>query len=204
MDILKIVGIIAIVGLILSFFQKNFNIFEKISSITGFFAKIFFPSSQSNQMFFIEIHSSNFLINSENLEIELYGKISSLLLNKVSFKFLDNSKIELKLNGMVEKKGSSIKVIGNVLKGKINDEYEFSNAEIILSMEGRIERMVVTSSNKVELSFDRAEIKITKDKETISFTLENSKITAKNVLSLEYLDENITIYSLELETPFKL
>jgi hypothetical protein len=204
MDILKIVGIIAIVGLILSFFQKNFNIFEQISSITGFFAKILFPSSQSNQMFFIEIHSSNFLINSENLEIELYGKISSLLLNKVSFKFLDNSKIELKLSGMVEKKGSSIKVIGNVLKGTINDEYEFSNAEIILSMEGRIERMVVTSSNKVELSFERGEIKITKDKETISFTLENSKITAKNVLSLEYLDENITIYSLELETPFKL
>ena len=200
MDILKIVGIIAIAALVFSFLQKNFN-FDFLNQITAFFTSIFSPSKQES--FTVEMFSKNFNLNSNNIELVLNGKIVTFSINKASFKVLnEKSKLKISFNGNVEKKDSSLKISGIASKILIDDNYEISNVEFSLNAYGEIEKIVITSSEKAEISVDNAQIKIKRQDKTLEFNVLNDKIVLKNVLSLEYSNETFSIYSSGIESSF--
>jgi hypothetical protein len=200
MDILKIVGTIAIAALVFSFLQKNFNL-DFLNQITAFFTKMFFPSKQES--FTVEIFTKNFNLNSNNIELILDGKITTFSINKASFRVLnEKSKLKISFNGNIEKKDSSLKISGIASKILIDDNYEISNAEFSLNVYGEIEKMVISSSEKVEISVDSAQLKIKKQDKTFEFNVLNDKIVLKNVLSLEYSNETFSVYSSGIESSF--
>jgi hypothetical protein len=205
MDILKIVGTIAIAALVFSFLQKNFN-FDFLNQITAFFTNIFFPSKQES--FTVEILSKNFNLNSNNIELTLNGKITTFSINRASFKVLsEKSKLKISFNGNIEKKDSSLKIGGIASKILIDDNYEISNVEfstfeISLNVYGEIEKIVISSSEKVEIFVDSAQVKIKRQDKTLEFNVLNDKIVLKNVLSLEYSNETFSIHSSGIESSF--
>jgi hypothetical protein len=200
MDILKIVGTIAIAALVFSFLQKNFN-FDFLNQITAFFTNIFFPSKQES--FNVEIFSKNFNLNSNNIELTLNGKITTFSINRASFKVLsEKSKLKISFNGNIEKKDSSLKISGIASKILIDDNYEISNVEFSLNVYGEIEKIVISSSEKIEIFVDSAQVKIKRQDKTLEFNVLNDKIVFKNVLSLEYSNETFSIHSSIFESSF--
>ena len=200
MDILKIVGTIAIAALVFSFLQKNFN-FDFLNQITAFFANIFFPSKQES--FNVEIFSKNFNLNSNNIELTLNGKITTFSINRASFKVLsEKSKLKISFNGNIEKKDSSLKISGVASKILIDDNYEISNVEFSLNVYGEIEKIVISSSEKIEIFVGSAQVKIKRQDKTLEFNVLNDKIVFKNVLSLEYSNETFSIHSSIFESSF--
>jgi len=200
MDILKIVGIIAMAALVFSFLQKNFN-FDFLNQITAFFTNIFFPSKQES--FTVEISSKNFNLNSNNIELTLNGKITTFSINRVSFKVLsEKSKLKISFNGNIEKKDSSLKISGIASKILIDDNYEISNVEFSLNVYGEIEKIVISSSEKIEIFVGSAQVKIKRQDKTLEFNVLNDKIVFKNVLSLEYSNETFSVHSSIFESSF--
>jgi hypothetical protein len=200
MDILKIIGVIAILALAFYFFQKGFN-FDFLNQITSFFTKVFFPPKQES--FSVEILSNNFNLNSNNIELILYGKITTFSINKAGFKVMnEKTKLKISFNGNIEKKDSSLKISGIASKILIDDNYEISNVEFSLNAYGEIEKIVISSSEKVEIFVDSAQVKIKRQDKTLEFNVLNDKIVLKNVLSLEYSNETFSIHSSIFESSF--
>lgn len=198
MDILKIIGTIAILALAFYFFQKSFN-FDFLNQITSFFVNVFFPPKQES--FSVEILSNNFNLNSNNIELILDGKITTFSINKAGFKVInEKTKLKISFNGNIEKKDSSLKISGIASKILINEDYEISNADFSLNVYGEIEKLLISSSEKVEIFVDSAKVKIKKQDKTLEFNISNDKIVLKNVLSLEYSNKTFSAYSSSIES----
>jgi hypothetical protein len=199
MDILKVVGIIAISVLLFSFLQKTFN-FDFFDKITGFFSSLLFPHKK--EKFGIEISTKDFTINSKNLEVNLNGKVLSFSIGKSQIKTpSEKSRIKVLFDGTLEKRNLSIKIFGVPTKILFDDvEISNSGSEFSLNVVGEVEKITVSNSEKMEISVEKAKIKVKEGEKNLEFDISNDKIVLEGVVSLEYSNNTFTLFASSIKT----
>lgn len=190
MDLLKIAGLIAIAAFLFSIFSRaEFNQF--FSSITGMFSNILkFIQPKQQEIIYVDIKTSNFILNSKNINFKFFGKVDSLTLSSLGIKIKrENNSLEISnFEGSIEISNNTLKIAGKTNYFSLNEIEINTLTDIVASLNGKIENLKIESVDKVSIRVKEGEITIRKGESSTKMILLNKEVVLTDVKSLEYND----------------